>query len=233
MRKLLGVMTVALLAVLAVRAEAALLISEVLYNEVSSPADGEWIEIYNTGPASIDLSNYKIGDEETMNPPTGENGGMWQFPAGATISAGEVQIVAVGAARFNTVYSFDPTYEVVDSNAGVPNMTHYLAWSDNTSDVINMANGNDQAFLIDGSDSLVDAVSWGNTFAFNPGLAATVADGQSYERINARIDTNSAGDWQLGSPSSPGTVPIPEPTSATLVGLVVIATACFKRRRID
>ncbi len=74
-----------------------------VYNESGSDTTGEWIEIYNTGPDAIDLTNYKIGDEEVaMNPPfVGESGGMWQFPAGASIPAYGVQIVAVGSTRFS------------------------------------------------------------------------------------------------------------------------------------
>ena len=188
-------------------AEAALVISEVLYNEVATDMTGEWIEIFNTGSGAIDLSNHKIGDEETKNPPIGEMGGLWQFPAGATIPAGGVQIVAISAVRFNALYSFKPTYEVVDTDPLVPNLSHYLLWSNNPSKVISMNNAHDQALIIDGNDTLVDGVDWGATmFEFIvPTLSSGVLDGQSYMRIDA-TDTNTAADWQLGSPSSPGIV---------------------------
>ena len=211
-------------------ASASLVISEVLYNEVGSDTSGEWIEVFNSGPATLDLSNYKLGDEETMNPPSSENGGMWQFPAGAMIPAGGVQIVAVNSATFLTNYGFKPTYEVVDADPAIPNLSNYSAWASNPSPTINMANSNDQALLLDASDSLVDAVSWGNTFAFDPGLNGDAeGDGQSYERINAYVDTDSAGDWRLGSPSSPGTVSVPEASSLALA--LIAAFAAFAGRR--
>ncbi|MGD9637103.1 MAG: lamin tail domain-containing protein [Pirellulales bacterium] len=206
-------------------ARAGLVISEVVYNEPGSDTAGEWIELFNNGPAAIDLSDYKIGDEETMNPPSAENGGMWKFPAGATIPAGGVQIVAVSGALFTTNYGFAPTYEVVETSAAIPNLSNYTAWASNPSPVINMSNSNDQAVLLDGSDQIVDAVSWGNTFAFNPGLADAEADGQSYERVNGYVDTNTAADWRLGNPSSPGSVAVPEASTATLLlGLLVVAS---------
>ena len=42
-----------------------ILISEVMYNPRSQEPDGEWIEIWNTGIVTADLSSFKLGDEET------------------------------------------------------------------------------------------------------------------------------------------------------------------------
>lgn len=214
--------------------QGAFVISEVLYNEVGSSFLGEWIEIYNGTGSSIDLSNYKIGDEETSGQ-TGNTEALFQFPAGATIAAGEVQIIASGAVRFAEVYGFAPNYEfafigdgstAASDDAAVPNLTVYSSW-DSDGNRLNMSNSNDQAVLVDPSDAVIDAVSWGNTFAFNPGLSATVQDGQSYGRANASIDTNTAADWQTGALSSPGVVVVPEPTS--LMGIAVIGVV--RRRR--
>ncbi len=202
----------------------ALLLSEVCFNEVGSDTTGEWFEIFNTGPSAIDLSNYKIGDEETSGG-TGATEAMHQFPAGASIAAGEVQIVAVKAATFFTHYGFLPTYEATASDLSVPDLSIYSAW-DPDGGAFNMGNSGDHALILDPVDALVDAASWGSaTFAFDPPLVVPVADGQSYERINPYVDTNTAADWQLGpnpsgstanQRSTPGTVPnVPEP--ATLV----------------
>jgi hypothetical protein len=208
-------------------ASAALLISEVLYNEVGSDVGGEWIEIFNNGTNSVDLSSFKVGDEETSGA-TGATEAMFQFPAGASIPAAGVQIIATNAATFFTNYGFKPTYEVIEGDATVPNMTVYNAW-DPDGNTLNMSNTNDQALLLDGSDALVDAVSWGGAFAFDPPLNADgEADGQSYERINGYSDTNTASDWRLSNPSSPGVVVVPEP--GTLI-MVLFAGCFFPRRR--
>lgn len=212
----------------AAQSRAALVVSEMVYNEPGSDATGEWIEIFNTGPATVDLSSYKIGDEEEMNPSSAESGGMWQFPAGAMIPVGGVQTIAVSATTFFGNYGFNPTYEVNDSDGTVPNMINYTTWSNNPNSAINMANSSDQVLLLDASDALVDAVSWGNTFAFVPGLdGGAESDGQSYERINAYVDTDTAADWRLGNPSSPGTVPVPEPAGLALIAVLsgIVATS--------
>ncbi len=216
---------------------AALLLSEVCFNEVSSDTTGEWIEIFNNGSSAIDLSNYKIGDEETSGG-TSLTEALYQFPAGATINPGAVQIVAVSASRFQTVYGFLPTYETAGTDGTVPDLSDYAAW-DSDGGQINMSNSNDQAIIVDPSDAIIDAVSWGNTFAFNPAVNITGnLDGQSIERINPYVDTDSASDWQLGpttSPaatrSTPGTVPaVPEPTTFVLAGVASLIT-CVRRNR--
>jgi hypothetical protein len=219
---------------------AALIISEVCFNEPGSTADGEWIEIFNDTPSAIDLSNYKIGDEE-QNGGTSATEAMFQFPAGASIGPGQVQIISGGATRFFAVYGFNPTYETSPTDAAVPDMAIYSAW-DPDGGILNMSNSNDQAVLVDATDGIIDAASWGNTFAFNPGVDITGnVDGQSILRPNPYSDTNTAADWTLGpnpagstnaQRSTPGTVPapVPEPASAVLAIAFALAGACIHRR---
>jgi hypothetical protein len=227
-RQLFG-LALAMGALAALPAQGALVISEVLFNEVGSDVNGEWVEIHNTGPGVVDLSNFKIGDEETSGG-TGATEAMHSFPAGASIGAGVTQIVAVQALRFQTVYGFLPTYEIVASDAGVPDMGGYATW-DPDGGVLNMGNGGDHLIILDGADALVDAVNWDNNTFLNPGIVSAEADGQSYERINVNIDTDTAGDWRLGNPSSPGVANIPEPASLVLLGIGLAAGACVRRRR--
>jgi hypothetical protein len=217
-------------------ARGALLINEVVFNEVGGDVTGEWIEIYNSGDATIDLSNYKIGDEETSGQ-LSTTEALYKFPSGASIAPGEIQIVAVSATTFFTHYQVNPTYESSSTNPNVPDMTVYSTW-DSDGGAINMSNTNDQAVLVDSTDTVIDAASWGNTFAFNPALG-TALDGQSYERIDARVDTNSASDWQATpgatavERSTPFAVNVPEPTSLGMcLAGALIAGARGRRRRV-
>ena len=237
LRNLIYVMALSASCALAAHpAKAALVISEVVFNEAGSDVTGEWVELYNNGPAAIDLSNYKIGDEETSGA-TGTGEAMHQFPAGASIAPGEVQIVAVSATTFNTNYGFLPTYEVNSTDASVPDMSVYAAW-DPDGVALNMANTSDHLLVLDPSDALADAISWGNTFAFDPGLT-TVADGQSWERKNVFVDTNTADDWQLGpnpagstavQRSTPGVANVPEPTTLALAAGAAALAAAVRRK---
>lgn len=218
----------------ALPANGAVVISEVVFNEVGSAATGEWIEIYNNGTTTVDLSSYKIGDEEASGQ-TSTTEAMFQFPAGASIAPGQVQIISGDADAFFAIYNVLPTYQTAGANSTVPTLTIYAAW-DSDGGILNMANTNDQAVLIDPTDARADAVSWGNTNAFNPGLPQPVADGQSYERINANVDTDTADDWRLvgdttipaAQRSTPFTVSVPEPAS---MGLIIAGGLFTLRRR--
>lgn len=209
-------------------------ISEVLFNEVGSDTTGEWIEIYNNGTALVSLTDWKIGDEEQSGA-TGDTEGMFRFPAGASIGPGEVRIIAISATRFNTVYGFLPHYEVGTGgdHASVPNLTVYSPWDPETgtANTINLANTNDQILLLDPVDALIDAANWGNTFHLNPGLG-TALDGQSYFRPDPSTDTNTAADWTATPAptlSTPGV--IPEPTAASLLGLLGYLGLIRRRNR--
>jgi hypothetical protein len=181
-----------------------LLISEVLFSPLTVQPQGEWIEIYNAGSGEVDLSDYKVGDEETQ----GHIEGMLQFPAGASISAGQVVVIANQAVTYLSTYGVLPDYEIVDSSALVADMSNYSIWGLGEVDLYDLG---DEVLLLNESDELVDALSWGNsTWAFNPS-APSVTQGHSLERRPADQDTDVAGDWFDQSTPKPGEVDLTPP----------------------
>lgn len=176
-----------------------LLISEVLYDSTGTEPAAEWIEIYNASGQTIDLSAFKIGDEETQ----GNNEGMFQFPPGSTLADGEVIVIANQADVFTATYGFLPNYELVETDPTVPNMIEYTAWGSGN---INLANTGDEVLLLDGGNYLVDAVSWDtSTWAFDPPVA-DVPEGHSIERVPANVDTDTNVDWVDQAVPDPGNV---------------------------
>ncbi len=159
------------------------LISEVFYDTPGTDSDEEWIELYNPTAFTIDLGNYKLGDEETQ----AGTEGMYRFPAGASIAAGQKITVALKATGFFALYGFNPAYEVIESNASVPNMSVYSAWATGT---ISLANTGDEVLLLNDSDIAVDVVTF--EAGVYPGVTAHpgVATGHSIERSPAAQDTN-------------------------------------------
>jgi hypothetical protein len=177
-----------------------ILISEVMYNPRSQEPDGEWIEIWNIGIVTADLSNFKLGDEETY----GGIEGMHWFPAGSTIEPGQVIIVSNKATNFNLTHGFLPDYEINNSHLGVPDMIPYVDWSGGE---FRLDNTGDQIFLLDIDDNIVDIVAFGQSeyLGFYPPVVS-VAEGHSIERYPADIDTDTISDWIDQVNPNPGLV---------------------------
>jgi hypothetical protein len=166
-----------------------LLISEVVNNPLEIDPLAEWIEIYNPLKESIDLSDYKIGDEES----NGGAEGMLQFPSGAGISPEEKIVIAHAAEYFYQIYGYQPDFEMEDSDPGVADMLIYSPWADGN---INLGNLGDEVLLLGPGDILMDALSWGTSnWAFDP-PCPVVAEGRSLERYPVNVDTDTATDWR-------------------------------------
>ncbi len=162
-----------------------LLISEVLYDPSGSDPGGEFIEIVNVSPITIDLSDYKVGDEEDYT--AGE--GMRRFPSGSVVLGGVI-VWANNAGIFTATYGFLPDY--AQNNTGypaVPQTGTYPPWSTGS---INLTAA-DEVIVLDGSDTAIDVVEWNDASPEWPGLSNTsfsVSNGQSMERVPADWDTN-------------------------------------------
>ena len=88
-------------------------------------ATGDWIELYNSGSETVDLSNWGLSDRL-------ERGRRWQFPQGTTIGAGEYKVIMcdrltdkntvqelhtsfkIGKLKKETITLTDPTGRVLD-----------------------------------------------------------------------------------------------------------------------
>jgi hypothetical protein len=176
-----------------------LLISEVLYDPMGIEPGSEWIELYNPGSANVQLTEYKIGDEEL----SGGGEGMYIFPVDASLGAGRVLVIANSAVDFIAQYGFRPDYELVESDPDVPNLVKYTIWG---SGAISLGNMEDEVLILNGSDQVIDALSWGNsTWAFNP-ACPDVPEGHSLERRPPNNDTNTSADWIDRISPLPGSV---------------------------
>ena len=84
-----------------------LVISEIMFNPEGSEPGGEWIEIFNRSSMGFDLYGYKIGDSEIR----GDLEGMYAFPEGSYIPAGQTILIANQSLLFAQMYKFKPDYE--------------------------------------------------------------------------------------------------------------------------
>jgi len=179
-----------------------LLISEVLYDTPGADEDEEWIEIYNATASTIDLSVYKLGDEEEQ----GKGEGMYQFPAEASIPPAGVVVIALKATGFYALYGFNPDYEVTDTDPSIPDMIKYSAWATGK---IALSNSGDEVLILDEGDAIVDAMSYGNATTFFDPPCPDVSTGHSLERSPVNVDTDTAEDWIDQEFPNPGSAIIP------------------------
>lgn len=88
-------------------------ISEIMYDPDGSDTNREWVEIYNDGGSSVDMTGWKFVEADTNHGLTGYSGGM-------TLGAGERGIIALDAATFAGEYSvsgpvFDASFSLINT----------------------------------------------------------------------------------------------------------------------
>ena len=227
------------LVLVAVRSSGALLITEFLPDPTGTDIDREWFEIYNSGDLPIDLTGYAAGDgTNPTNTSAGE--GMGVFPAGTVINARQVFVIAANANGFAAFYGFLPNLEFFNStstlgnNPDVPDMMQKDGWGA-AGGSLGIANGGDDVGILTPESTpltftFLDGSNHGNVQSFFGG-APTLTSNQSYERVPANMDSDTASEWvvRTSNNATPGLVTIPEPTAAALM-LIVAPLAAMHRR---
>ncbi len=138
-------------------------INEILFDDVLAGDEGEYVELYNPTDAAIDMSGWKITDEES-----GGSESVYQFPTGTVIpSRGFIiifQDIAPGqlitpadVASNALVQIFETISSGADSNdPSVADLTKLSGIDD-----LEFANGGDECYLKTAGDIIVDSVSYG------------------------------------------------------------------------
>ena len=221
-------------------ASAAILLTEFMPDPSGTDIDREWFEIYNTADTPFDLSGYAAGDG--TNPGgTSAGEGMGVFPVGSIIGARQVWVIAADAQGFEAFYGFKPNFEFANSTSVnfpdndplVPDLTQKADWGVGTANLAIANTGDDVGILTPDSTAesftFIDGANHGGVTTFFSG-APTLTGNQSYERVPADLDTDSASDWIVrpSGTATPGVVFIPEPAS---ISLLLIASAVFGLRR--
>ena len=118
MKRILGFLT-ALLVTSSVMAQTAnLVITEISYNPAESGTDStEYVELYNNGSASVDLTGYYF-----------DSAFVYTFPSGS-IAPGGFVVVSVNAAAVENRYGITGVYEW--TSGGLSNGGEYLILRDN------------------------------------------------------------------------------------------------------
>ena len=118
-------------------------ISELYYDPPGADEGGEWIELYNPTAHPIELSGWLLGDVG----PTGEFGsGLYAFPDGTDLSAGDVLLIARQAA--DTV-GFSPDLEfLIDPRRNDPEIADMLPAGNWDGFGLALGNAGDEVILL-------------------------------------------------------------------------------------
>jgi hypothetical protein len=174
---------------------------------VVTPTAGEFIEIFNPNASPVDLTNYYLSDVAFDGGPEyyyhvvqGLYGGGFgdfnsKFPDGATIGAGEHQIIALnGDADFFTTYAVNPTYEIDQAEFrfgppdGIPDMmeTHPGSiYGADSSHNPGLTNG-DEMVMLYYWDGMSDLVSDADYVLYNSGSPAP--NNEAVDKSGVTID---------------------------------------------
>ena len=197
-----------------------LLISELLYDGLTASTEGdEFVEICNPMPETANLTDYKIGDEET----SGKSEGMYRFPDEYQLPADNCLVIAKNASNFSNRFNFLPDFEVVVSGDNyvdtdtVPNLTKYTSWGNNN---WALANHSDEMLLLGPDDQILDSVAYRDGEYALLGLTpmAQAPEPYSLQRVWPLDTQGMAVDFYRDMPT-PGmfsTLPPPADTSSSI-----------------
>jgi hypothetical protein len=163
------------LAIAAGSARGGVVITEIMYNPagpdgVTSPTPiGEWVEICNNGAAAVDVSGWRLDDED--------DAGWSAIPSGSVLAAGEVAVLCTNPTEFNQAWG---------SNI----RTLKVTWGS----LANTASStNEVLVLLDGSGAQVDIANYETGTG---GWPASV-NGASIALRDVNADNNAGANWML------------------------------------
>jgi hypothetical protein len=216
----LTVITVCSALALAFEASAQVVITEIHYHPIEIPyfnSDGtpyldltndvhEFIEIQNTGAATVDLTGWTLGGCLS-----------YTFPTNATLSPGAFQVIARNPSRLATVYSLSES-TVLGPYGG------------------ELSNGSDTVRIRNASGDTVDSVSYSSKFPWAQAADAFGADdrftgldstnyqykGRSLQRVSVTWPSNDPANW-LASPLTGPTPGAAQAVTRTIPKPVVVA----------
>ena len=152
-------------------------INEIMYNpddnEQGRDDYYEWVEVHNTGSGTVNLSGWKLRDEDPTNPP-------FVIPSNTEIGPGGYLVIC---RNFSFIYL---TY-------GITNAVGNFAGN------FRLGNEGDTVTLLDAYDSVVDQVTYNDHYPwpFQPD-----GGGPSLERINPLAASNDPHNWAGSIPAS-------------------------------
>jgi hypothetical protein len=207
-------------------------ITEIMYNAAGADGGFEWVEFINSGPSSVDISGWKLSDEDN-------NSANWSQMTGS-LGPGEVGIITQSTeAEFKAAW---PTA----TNAKIFTSADWGSIANNVDDV-----ANEVLTLLDGPEGTGVAVDVANYLTIAPW--PTGVNGSSIYLLPGFLDASSndvgsnwaasvlgldgavspleGGTYNTGNIGSPGIVAVPEPSNLALIVGLLFLVGMYMRRR--
>jgi hypothetical protein len=172
--------------------EGDIVINEVQYDPPQEGTDTafEWFELLNRTSQTIDLTDWRISDNQETDPAP-----SLSLPPGG---------FAVIAARTDFYVNF-------------PNFSGNIVFMADGTIGNGLSNTGDRLILLDSTGKIIDALSYGSDNTIMSPPCRSVPEGHSLERQPAGLDTNQASDFVDNATPSPGyglpsATPTPTPT---------------------
>lgn len=160
-----------------------ILVSEVYYDTPGIDTHEEWIELYNAAGTNLSLTNWRIGDEESVD----GTEGMFRFPDASALNAGDVSVVALQSSGFQALNGgILPDFEVINTVIFVPDMLAEPLWASGT---MELSNFGDEVLVLDPYFTAVDVATYESGSYPGVNRHHGVTTGESMER-KLPLDTN-------------------------------------------
>jgi hypothetical protein len=194
----------------------ALLISEFLYDATTPRTSGdEFVELCNAEGEPIDLTGFKVGDEEAA----GGRESMYYLPDGQSLAPDECLVVAKNAAQFAARFGFYPDYELIVTGSGysetlqVPDLARYTGWG---SGGWALADDGDELLVLGPADQRVDSVAYRNGDYAAAGVTpdASAPEPDSLQRIWPYDSDSMPADFVRKAPNPGSITPLPGPPAS-------------------
>ncbi|MEM7827131.1 MAG: lamin tail domain-containing protein [Candidatus Aenigmatarchaeota archaeon] len=158
----------------------AIVINEIMYDpDQCSDSFCEWIELYNTEDTPVNLTGYTLCGNELLAGYVNSSDGEIYANTGMNISGKGFVIITDGGTGTNVYEKFN-----VNSSS--------LALHTNTSSICGgLSNTGDTVYLADSSGTLVDQVTYSNSWGAN-------GNNKTLERIDPTGNSNSSINWKEG-----------------------------------
>jgi hypothetical protein len=218
------------------QASAALVFSEIMYNPASDPDnDWEWVELFNSGPALVDMTGYVIDDINSL----AQTGSNLSGSIGVQSTAILFDADSISVADFTAAWGAGLNLIGVSgwSDMALNNDGDQISIWDSFTDYAGDNQSHSNAILTQIYD---DASPWpsddGVSSIYRPDLTSDPSDGANWSLTVAGLDgafvSNPAGDNNATNVGSPGYVnPVPVPGAVWLFGTGIIGLIGFSKRK--